>query len=356
MRTYISLLLSVLALGILGMAQAVRADNENDSFQLERTVIRGFVESVDDQVATIQTYSGDEYAVLLGSETYWKTNHYVLPKGAYVKMDVWYDPTDRYTDWYFAGEIWGPDFHFVLTNDEGVPYWVLFGEDYYYDLGYRASCVSYMYWYDCPPVYFVYLILPPPPPWSYTCYYGPHWRDHHHDWQHSPRYGRGGSYWQDGQGEQRPGRRSHEQPATDPGDQGSGSMADVYQPVMAANPPQVTPQPEPVRKVVVPAKSSVVVPPARKAPAAKEVIPLKRYQPEKPVYVSPPVNTAIQPKSETRSVRFEVRSTAPVKIETVKAAVRATSKVQPTPQKREQNDKKSNATDKDQEQKQPKKR
>ncbi len=208
MRHCMLSLISALVVGILGIAIPAPAYYETDTYKLERTYISGFVVVVDDQIAYIQTDDGYDVSVVLGPESYWSEQGYYLPQGEYVEMEVWYDPTDRYTDWYFAGEIWGPDFHFVLTNNEGVPYWVIFADDYYYSLGYRASCVSYMVWYDCPPIYFVYLILPPPPPPIYICYYGPRWHHHHHDWHHGPRYCQGGSYWRDGQGYERPSHRS----------------------------------------------------------------------------------------------------------------------------------------------------
>ena len=204
-------LISVLSLGILAIARPAPAYYNIHSFGLERTVIRGYVQSVEDQVACIETADGDEVTVQLGPETYWSQHRYWLPVGDFVVMQVWYDPRYEYTEWYFAAEIWGPDYHFALTNDEGLPYWVLYADDYYYGLGYRTSCVSFMFWYDCPPVYFVCLLLPPPPPMGYFCYYGPHWRTHHHDWHHGPRYGHNGSYWRDRHGyeppEHRPGRR-----------------------------------------------------------------------------------------------------------------------------------------------------
>jgi hypothetical protein len=223
MRYRMFLLLSVLVAGILGMALPAPAYDETNAYNLERAEIRGYVEAVENQVAYVQTDHGEQIAVQLGPESYWNAHHYDLPEGEYVTMEVWYDPTNRYTDWYFAGEIWGPGFDFVLTNDEGVPYWVLFADDYYYSLGYRMSCVSYMVWYDCPPVYFVYLILPPPPPRMYLCFYGPHWRNHHNDWGYGPRFCRGGSYWHDGRGYERPGRRSRSDPRGDEGNPG-GNM------------------------------------------------------------------------------------------------------------------------------------
>ena len=207
MRHRTFFLLSFLAIGILVRAVPAPAYYGDNSYSLERTNISGYVLAVENQTAYIETDYGDEIAVLLGPASYWNANDYYLPEGEYVEMEVWYDPTDRYTDWYFVGEIWGPDFHFVLANNEGVPFWVIFADDYYYSLGYRASCISYMIWFDCPPVYFVYLILPPPPPSIYICYYGPHWRHHHHDWHHGPRYCRGGTYWNDGRGHERPSHR-----------------------------------------------------------------------------------------------------------------------------------------------------
>ena len=164
-RTY--LLTSLLALCTLVMVLPAAAYYESNSFPLQSTVIRGYVESVVNQSACIHTDDGEEFVVQLGPQAYWDQRGYWLTEGEYIEMLVWYDPTDRYTEWYFAGEIWGPGIHYVLTDEQGVPYWVINADDYYYSLGYRASCISYMFWYDCPPVYFVYLILPPPPPVTY---------------------------------------------------------------------------------------------------------------------------------------------------------------------------------------------
>jgi len=202
------LLLGALAAGISANVLPASAYNEVNSYNLESTIIRGYVEYVDGQVVYILTDNGDEIAVQLGPVSFWNSDRYCLSEGEYVEMLVWYDPYDQYTDCYFAGEIWGPSYHFAVTNNEGVPYWVINADDYYYSLGYRASCVSFMLWYDCPPVYFIYLILPPPPPRTYICYYGPHWRTYHSEWHYGPRYCSGGSYWRDGDGYERHGRRS----------------------------------------------------------------------------------------------------------------------------------------------------
>jgi hypothetical protein len=216
MRFRTFLVTSAIALCMFATVTPARADYDSNAYPLASTVIRGFVESVQSQLACIRTDNGEDIYVELGPEAYWESHRYWLTEGEPVEMRVWFDPTDRYTQRYFAGEIWGPDIHYVLTNDEGVPYWVIDANDYYYSLGYRASCVSYMYWYDCPPVYFVYLILPPPPPVTYVCYYGPHWRTHHRDWNYGPRYRRDGTYWSDGQGyeppDHRPGGRTRPTP------------------------------------------------------------------------------------------------------------------------------------------------
>ncbi|MFZ5432676.1 MAG: hypothetical protein ACOZB3_02780 [Calditrichota bacterium] len=212
MRFRMILPLSVLVVGLLGTGSSATAGTASESYNLERTEVRGYVEYIDDQVAYLKTDYGELIAVQLGPESYWNAHHYYLPAGEYVTMDVWYDPLDVYTEWYFVGEIWGPDFHYVFANHEGVPYWVIFDDDYYYSLGYRASCVSYMVWYDCPPVYFVYLILPPPPPRIYVCFYGPRWRHHHFAWHYGPRFGRGGTYWHDRRGYQPPGHPGHDSP------------------------------------------------------------------------------------------------------------------------------------------------
>jgi hypothetical protein len=203
MRYHIFLLLTALEVSILGLATPAPADSEIDGYNLQRIEIRGMVESVQDQEAYVRTDDGEEIRVQLGPQSYWDERGYYLSEGEYVRMEVWYDPYG-YTDWYFAGQIWGSGFHFVLTNSYGVPYWIIMADDYYYSLGYRASCVSYMVWYDCPPAYFVYVILPPPPPY-YTCYYGPRWRHHHREWHHhGPGYG-DRPRW-DGR-DHRPGRR-----------------------------------------------------------------------------------------------------------------------------------------------------
>ena len=215
MRYRVFLLLGLLAIGFSNMIPSASAHRVTNYYNLESTTIFGFVESVENQVAYIRIGYDDEIAVQLGPASYWNAHRYYLTRGEYVEMLVWYDPADYYTNCYFVGEIWGSGYHYRLTNREGVPYWVTFADDYYYSLGYRASCVSFMFWYDCPPVYFVYLILPPPPPRIYICYYGPRWRTHYRDWHYGPRYCRGGSYWRDGQGYERHGRRLNSYAAYD---------------------------------------------------------------------------------------------------------------------------------------------
>jgi hypothetical protein len=260
MRYSILLLWGAVTTGILGLDSPAPSGNVVDTYNLQRTEIRGVVEYVQDQEAYILTDDGDEIAVQLGEQSYWDRHDYHLRQGEYVRMYAWYDPYDH-TEWYFAGEIWGPGFHYVLINGYGVPYWVLARSDYYYGLGYRASCISYMIWYDCPPVYFVYLILPPPPPPTYVCYYGRHWREHHRDWHHGSRYGRDGSYWRDGRGYDPPtprgGHRDHpngpfaeEQPV--PGAPGYGGQDKVTVPdrpvPSSPNKAKAVTQPKPVVK------------------------------------------------------------------------------------------------------------
>lgn len=209
MRYRMFLLLSIVSVGVLGMTTPAPSGYNTNTYNLQRTEISGVVQSINGQEAYILTDDGQEIGVLLGPQAYWDERGYHLQEGDYVEMDIWHDPYE-YTDWYFAGEVWGNGFHFVLTNSYGVPHWVVPEQDYYYGLGYRASCVSYMVWFDCPPFYFVSLAwLPPPPPLYYTCYYGPRWRTYCSDWYYSPRYCSGGSYWDDGRGYERPryGRR-----------------------------------------------------------------------------------------------------------------------------------------------------
>ncbi|MBU1920539.1 hypothetical protein KKG66_06815 [bacterium] len=256
MRYRMFLLLGLLAAGMTVMALPASAYIVTNSYNLERATIYGYVEYVENQVAYIQIDNGDQIAVELGPESFWNAHRYYLTRGEYVEMLVWYDPADRYTTAYFASEIWGPGYHYRITNDEGIPYWVIFADDYYYSLGYRASCVSFMLWYDCPPVYFIYLVLPPPPPRTYYCYYGPHWRTHHYDWHYGPRYRRDGSYWHDGQGYERRGHRStgHAGNDTDRGGDITGtnrsvSYSDTYKrPVAPVTPPVVKPSTVPVLK------------------------------------------------------------------------------------------------------------
>jgi hypothetical protein len=302
MRYFMSLLIAVLGLGSLGAAQAGPAYFESNPFNLERAEIRGYVESVQNQVAYVQTEGGDEVAVQLGPESYWNFHHYYLPEGDYVEMEVWYDPTDRYTDWYFAGEIWGPDFHVVLANNDGVPYWVIEANDYYYSLGYRASCVSYMFWYDCPPVYFVYLILPPPPPQTYVCYYGPRWQTHHSEWNRGRRYGTGGSYWRDGQGYERPGSRSHGQPTNNSESEGIGNrtmtMVDPYSPSTHSLPTKGTSQPVSTRREVTPQRVSQTP-----GPATGKITVTKPF-----------VRTTVTPQKETRFQTPVSVSTTPSRV------------------------------------------
>jgi hypothetical protein len=343
MRPLTSLLLVIPVLLTLGTAQSSLAYYETGSFNLERAEIRGYVTSVQNQVAYIQTYNGDEFAVQLGPESYWNAHDYYLPEAVYVKMDVWYDPTDRYTDWYFAGEIWGPDFHFVLTNDEGVPFWVIDADDYYYSLGYRASCVSYMLWYDCPPVYFVYLILPPPPPLDYVCYYGPHWRTHHHDWHHGSRYGSGGSYWHDGQGQKRSGNRGHDlvgnEPRSDVGSVNPVRIAGRDHGAIRPLTSTVRSQPVSPERMLTPVRKplsqspATVLPRTNVLPVERPVIPQRMFQPQSPAPVTPRVSPASPPVSTYQPRVFESlsntqSSSAADKPAVVRQAVRETSAAQ----------------------------
>jgi hypothetical protein len=260
MRYHKFFLISILFAGVLAMAKPAPAYEINSAFDLERQIIHGRVLYVDDQVACVRTDYGNQIYVQLGPQWYWERHRYWLPAGDDVEMAVWYDPNDQYTDWYFAADIWGPGYHFALTNDVGVPLWVIYADDYYYGLGYRASCVSYMFWFDCMPTYFLHLILPPPPPMAYRCYYGPHWREHHRDWHHGPRFGRDGSYWHDGQGydppSRRPGGRSHDEVRpgggnviAQPGSEGTiGTPATVTNPrteIPPAKPPLIRKQEDP---------------------------------------------------------------------------------------------------------------
>jgi hypothetical protein len=135
------------------------------------------VESIQGQQAMIRTDDDQLVRVQLGPQSYWRDHGYRLRSGSRITADCWYDPESG-SDWYFAGSIWGPGFAFVLTNDEGVPYWVD-DDDYYYD-SYGPCRESFCVWYDCSPWFYIY--APPPPPRYH--FWGPRWRMHYRQWHH----------------------------------------------------------------------------------------------------------------------------------------------------------------------------
>jgi len=317
----------------LGWATPAPSNPEINGYNLQGTEIQGFVQTVVNQEAYVRTDDGQEIRVQLGPQSYWDERGYYLPEGDYVRMEVWYDPYG-YTDWYFAGEIWGPGFHFVLTNSYGVPYWVIARDDYYYSLGYRASCVSYMVWFDCPPMYFVYVILPPPP-WYYTCYYGPRWRGHHTEWhRHGSDYGdRSGWDGRDGRGGRRTGynggprgqRQENGGKYVPPRENDKWSSRDRQVPV---NPPKVKPRSQPRQESVSewqappatpkPRQSLLQNRPAKPQPRQEQKDqyrapaqpPDRKLQPRKPEPRERPNHSpAVQPKP--RDVKYQERSTKP---------------------------------------------
>jgi hypothetical protein len=167
--------MSVLLMSTLAVVSLAQAEPRRD---LERKRVAGVVETIEGQEAYIRTDDGARVSVQLGPQSYWRERGYRLRSGSRVEADCWYDPEGR-SDWYFAGSIWGPGFHFELSNGDGIPYWVD-NDDYYYSDGWGPSCDSYVIWYDCAPSFYIY--APPPPPRYH--FYGPRWRSHWRDWNH----------------------------------------------------------------------------------------------------------------------------------------------------------------------------
>ena len=186
MRHRMVIWMSALLMSTLAVTAAANAEHKRD---LERKRVSGVVERIDGQEAYIRTESGARIGVQLGPQSYWRDRGYRLRSGTEVEVDAWYDPDGR-SEWYFAGGIWGPGFHFELSNGDGIPYWVD-DDDYYYSEGWGPCCDSYTIWYDCAPAHYIY--APPPPP-RYV-FYGPRWRHHyrswHHDYWRGPHYDRG---------------------------------------------------------------------------------------------------------------------------------------------------------------------
>ena len=160
--------------------------------ELSRTRIAGTIESIRGNQATIITENGEYVGVGLGPRKHWGRYDGQLREGARVTMDCWGDPYGR-TDWYFAGSVWGPGFHFELTNDYGVPNWV----DYRYDDDWCPTYDTYADWYGCGHQVYTY-VLPPPPPvryyyWYPRGYYPDRYRHHYRRYDYG-RHDRGNHY------------------------------------------------------------------------------------------------------------------------------------------------------------------
>ena len=300
MRYRTFLLISIIAFSMLGIARPGPSDDNAVDYNLVRTEIRGYVDAVVGQEAYIITDDGQEIGVQLGPKSYWDEHSYYLPEGEYVTMDVWYDPYGEYTDWYFAGEIWGPGFHFALMNQYGVPYWVIVNDDYYYGLGYRASCVSYVIWFDCPPYYFVYLIMPPPPPYYYSCYYGPRWRGHYSDWHHH--HYRDHGDWE-GPRNPRRGRRDVERPRNEYEDQQVSRDRSSYDRWGDGDDRKMAPVPKAKPKSPITRPNPKVAPPDRVKSQPRKVMERpkrEQWKPRAPKSQPRPVEQKYTPRAKPR--------------------------------------------------------
>lgn len=153
---------------------------------LRKQRVEGRVESIKGQTATIKTREGRRVDVNLGPKDYWDRKGYELKEGQPVTVDGFC--SDGNDGPFFAGGIWGPGFHFEMTNDRGYPYWA--DPDGWYD-GWYPRVDYYAYYWGLPRHYYYGA-----PPWFWGApppYWGPpppRWDRHHRHYRGHDGHGR----------------------------------------------------------------------------------------------------------------------------------------------------------------------
>ncbi len=144
---------------------------------LERVSLKGKIEKVTGQKATLKTESGQSVTVHLGPEHYWRQKGYHLESGTDVTVDGWGELCEGEGSFVFAGGIYGDGFYFELSDTHGYPRWADPWDD---DAGWYPRLDMYWSYYDVPPWWWG----PPPgywgpPPWWWR--HGPPPHHRHHD-------------------------------------------------------------------------------------------------------------------------------------------------------------------------------
>jgi hypothetical protein len=158
---------------------------------LGRVSVKGKIESISGQKAVLKTEEGRTVRVNLGPEQYWRDRGYHLEAGSRVTVDGWGDIEDEDGGYIYAGDIYGPDFHFEICDSHGYPRWADRDD---WDGGWYPSQAFFEVYFFGPPPYGppLWWYYSPPRPWwrhHYPQYYGPP-RGHHPDRGYHPRGGR----------------------------------------------------------------------------------------------------------------------------------------------------------------------
>jgi hypothetical protein len=144
---------------------------------MHRVKINGEVQSIRGGRAVVETPDGDRVNVNLGPQSYWRDRGYHLDRGDRVTIEGWRERDDDDDDFagpVFAGSMWGPDFSFELTNEDGWPLWcdpADCPDGWYPTLDFYDTC----YFYN-PPV--AYAPAPAPAYYGIGFYWG--WPWYHH--------------------------------------------------------------------------------------------------------------------------------------------------------------------------------
>lgn len=130
-------------------SKSVTRNGSADASQtLQREKISGTIEAFQGNKAVIKTDDGKRVEIVIGPQSFWRSQGYRLNTGAHVEVNGWREDGDA--GLFFAAGISGSGFSFELSNSFGYPEWC--DPDDYYS-GWCPNAGYYRQNYFNPPTY-----------------------------------------------------------------------------------------------------------------------------------------------------------------------------------------------------------